>query len=245
MPVMELPDILKGYGIDVANLALADHQRESDKTIFVLRVYVEQALARWTELRGLAAETGYWPIVGWDRFKRPSWEENRTRDIIAEANRLNVGEWFVGAGIAAVVDDAQKPGHAEYRELDFPPFEFHIHHHSYPFSGPSQVPIALIPTNNSWEAPAYLRGPDDGQPPHIHVAVLRYWHEHWGAEVLGWNSGTLELRVERPPTTDEDALELAAEQYVYCPDLVDQCMGSLSVLAKRLVNSRVWWFWWD
>lgn len=240
--MMELPDILERHGIETAGLTIPEHQREGDKTIFLLRVRVEQTLSRWNELRGLVTETGYWPIVGWDRFKRPWWEEERTRDIVDEAHRLDVGVWFEQAGIAKAANEVRESCHPD---RDFPPLELRIHQRSYPFSRPSLVPIALIPTENNWEALAYLRGPEDGQPPHVHVAVLQYWHDRWGAEVVGWDSANLELRVERPPATYEDAFRLAKEQYIYSPDLVDQHAGSVSVLAKRLVNSQVWWFWWD
>jgi hypothetical protein len=74
---------------------------------------------------------------------------------------------------------------------------------------------------------------------------LKYWYEHWGAEVVAATAGDLELQVQHPPTTSTTALELAKEQYMYCRDLVEQHTGSVGVLARLLLDSPVWWFWWD
>jgi hypothetical protein len=110
-----------------------------------------------------------------------------------------------------------------------------------------------------WQVPAYLQlgGMDTwshsagsidgafGMEPQVHAAILKYWYERWGAEVVAATAGDLELQVLRPPMTQDAALELAKEQYMYCRDLVEQNTGSVAVLANLLVNSSVWWFWWD
>ncbi len=31
----------------------------------------------------------------------------------------------------------------------------------------------------------------------------------------------------------------------YCPDIVDQGVGTLDALATVLVSGSVWFFWWD
>jgi hypothetical protein len=59
------------------------------------------------------------------------------------------------------------------------------------------------------------------------------------------SSDVLEFRVARSPTTREAAVELADEQYSYCPDIVTQGCETISNLAASLVNARVWFFWWD
>ena len=42
-----------------------------------------------------------------------------------------------------------------------------------------------------------------------------------------------------------EALDLAREQYAYCPDLVDQGTETLSALAASLLKDEWWHFWWD
>lgn len=38
---------------------------------------------------------------------------------------------------------------------------------------------------------------------------------------------------------------LAKELYEYCPDIVDQGMGTITNLAALLMVSNAWFFWWD
>ncbi len=59
------------------------------------------------------------------------------------------------------------------------------------------------------------------------------------------SADVIEMRVARPPTTREDAMALANEQYAYCEDIVHQGVESLSNLAATLLNGTVWFFWWD
>lgn len=53
------------------------------------------------------------------------------------------------------------------------------------------------------------------------------------------------LKVARQPQTREQALELAREHYVYCNDIVDQGLGTLSNLTATLMANDWWYFWWD
>jgi hypothetical protein len=53
------------------------------------------------------------------------------------------------------------------------------------------------------------------------------------------------MRVANPPTTKEDALKLAEEQFVYCEDIVTQGTETIENLAAGLINAKKWYFWWD
>lgn len=110
-----------------------------------------------------------------------------------------------------------------------------------------QVHILLIPTDKSWEVPAYLRwgGWNACPPPEVHVAALKAWHERYGAELVGLTGDQLNLRVARRPAERAEALGLARDFYRYCPDLVDQGAGTLAPLAAGLMASDWWYFWWD
>ena len=74
---------------------------------------------------------------------------------------------------------------------------------------------------------------------------MRSWFERYGAELVGIDGDTLNLRVQRRPTGRDEALALAREQYHYCPDLVDQGVGTISALASELMASDWWFLWWD
>jgi hypothetical protein len=109
------------------------------------------------------------------------------------------------------------------------------------------VHIGLLPTENGWEAPGYLKlgGWNACPHPHYHVAIMHSWHERYGAEVVGITPDVVELRVARPPRKRADALALAREQYLYCGDIVDQGTETLDSLAAELLGATAWYFWWD
>jgi hypothetical protein len=107
-----------------------------------------------------------------------------------------------------------------------------------------KVHIVLVPTDDPTTVPAHLHWGNWNEcpAPEYHVAALRHWREHYGAELVGLNMDLMNLRVARKPATREEALEAARVQYVYCNDMVD---GSLSALAADLMAHNWWYFWWD
>jgi hypothetical protein len=109
------------------------------------------------------------------------------------------------------------------------------------------VVLCKIPTPRSWEVPAYLQfgAWNDCPAPEEHVAVLRCWNEKYGADLITLTHDIIECTVSRPPTTEEGAMELAREQFIYCSDIVYQGTESLSALAATLLNGKTWYFWWD
>jgi hypothetical protein len=111
----------------------------------------------------------------------------------------------------------------------------------------SKVHIALIPTDDWTEIPAYLRygNWNECPAPEYQVAALRSWRDRFGAELVGMAFDTINMRVSRRPGTREEALALAQEQYVYCSDIIDQGTQTYSRLAASLMSSNWWFFWWD
>jgi len=110
-----------------------------------------------------------------------------------------------------------------------------------------KVHIALIPTKDWTEIPAYLRwgGWNDCPGPEYHVAALRSWRDRYGVELIGVSGDSLNLRASRRPATHEEAIALAREQYAYCTDIIEQGAQTLSVLAAQLYYDNWWFFWWD
>ena len=110
-----------------------------------------------------------------------------------------------------------------------------------------KVQIVILPTNDSSTIPAYLHwGHWNGCPaPEYHIAALRSWRERFGAEIVGLSHDVMNIRVQSRPPSREAALALAREQYVYCSDIVDQGVQTLSALAAALMESNWWYFWWD
>jgi hypothetical protein len=242
---MRLKEVLRQHGFDLSLLSLPEYQRAGEEhLIYLLRVPATQALSQWEVLRNLVSETGYWPAIGWDIFKKPPWKDDVVQDIIEEGLRIDVQQWFEEEASRTRIDEDRE---RRYADNPYDPLVFLLHLKRFPYTPPPLVPIALVPTSDCWEVPAYLPVQANDWDPSlaVSVALLKYWNERWGAEVVGMTLGVLEMRVLRPPTTWEEAFELAKEQYLYCPDLVDQQAWSVNALAKMLLNSPVWRFWWD
>jgi hypothetical protein len=110
-----------------------------------------------------------------------------------------------------------------------------------------EVYIGVLPTKKSFETPAYVSfGNWNKCPsPEDHVGIMRYWNEKYGAEVVSMTSDIIECTIKNPPSTKEEALELAKEQFFYCPDIVVQGTQTIFELAEALLNSKYWFFWWD
>jgi hypothetical protein len=110
-----------------------------------------------------------------------------------------------------------------------------------------KVHIVLVPTDDPTTVPAHLHwgGWNECPAPEYHVAALRHWREHYGAELVGLDRDVLNLRVARKPAARGEAVELARVQYAYCNDIVDQGTYSLSALAAELMAHNWWFFWWD
>lgn len=109
------------------------------------------------------------------------------------------------------------------------------------------VIILLLPAKASYQAPSYLDfGNVNACPsPAVHVAAAKWWQRKYGAELVSITNDSMEFYVKNPPKTNQDALTLAREQFIYCPDLVKQGAGNLSQLAADIRNARFWTFWWD
>jgi hypothetical protein len=110
-----------------------------------------------------------------------------------------------------------------------------------------EVHIAVLPTSDSWRVPCLLKFGGWNECPFAeeHAAMFRRWQEKYGARVITVTGDTIEMMVDRPPTTRDEALELAREQYLYCADIVQQGTETIEALAATLLDGPVWFFWWD
>ncbi len=110
-----------------------------------------------------------------------------------------------------------------------------------------KVVIAQLQVDESWMIPAQFKygGWNECPSPEVHCAMWKYWQSKYGAHIIGVSNDTIEAKVFNPPATKEQAMELAWEQDLYCNDLVDQGVESISNLAASLQNHDIWFFWWD
>ena len=108
--------------------------------------------------------------------------------------------------------------------------------------------LAKIPVKNPWELFAWLPFGNWNECPDTPelMAVAKYWFEQHGAVPAAMSHDELEFLLPAP-VSQEKAMEVAAEQYGFCPDIVDQEQDDPTVgnLANVLRQSTVWYFWWD
>ena len=108
--------------------------------------------------------------------------------------------------------------------------------------------LAKIPVKNPWEIFAYLPFGNWNECPNTPelMAVAKYWFQQYGAIPAAMSHDELEFLLPAP-VSQEKAMEVATEQYGFCPDIVDQEQDDPTVgnLADVLRQSTVWYFWWD
>jgi hypothetical protein len=120
-------------------------------------------------------------------------------------------------------------------------------HPSQMWRPPASIWLLLVPARHGWEVPATLRfGSWNGCPaPQEHVALMRHWHQGYGAQLVGLTHDTLSFSVARPPQNQEEALPLAHQHFHFCSGEGWNEDDTPEMLVDGLVNRRGWWFWWD
>lgn len=104
-----------------------------------------------------------------------------------------------------------------------------------------------LSSDEAWKVMAQLKfgGWNDCPNPEEHCAVWKYWEEKYGAKIIGVSGDIVEAYVTNPPRSKEKAMALAWEQYLYCYDIVDQGVETISNLGASVLNYKFWHFWWD
>jgi hypothetical protein len=240
----QLTEILRASGIA--------HQLkpvDADPTILTLAVGGKAAIPMWKKLRSLVEKTNHWPVIlGADADALDMLDEAPRANpapvdrILKTAAQVSVEEYLETHGFAETADYAVRTTTQVKRAADYIlPFDA-VNRRPHP-----SVLLALVPTKNGAESPAYLRaGNFNGSPPPaVHVAFAAYWNKLYGAEIVGISRDMIEMSVANPPTTPEDALLLARRQSIYCDDIVGSGVGDIGDLAAALLNCPRWCFWWD
>ncbi len=264
---------LRMVGINIPALeSLATH---SGETLYVLSSQGSRAIQFWKKLRELVSESEHWPVlVGEEkdlealRVQVQSSDFGTTKEIIDRALAIDEVQWFkkkheelidelleFGGQLYSASSEESLGGREEFRGIprglwpieSSPCHDFQIPNDLVTKEPLPRVNIALVPTTTCWQVPAYLRfgAWNECPQPEEHVALMKFWQQCWGAEVVGITRDVVEMRVGKPPSNKVDALKLAKQQYLYCPDIVDQGTQTLESLAACLLNGTSWFFWWD
>jgi len=214
----------------------------------VVRVPGTRALE---ELNALAAQgRGYPVLVGTQEdldllLENYEFGKDSTEDLLLAADRLDALEWL---GERAGTDpEYYEEIHGAWPEESEPSNQFTGHADIRTGKPYEEVCIVLVPAEHSWQAPCLLKYGGWNECPFApeHAALFKFWEEQYGAKVVTISGDTIEMSVERPPTTKEAALALARQQYIYCADIVQQGTDTIEALAATLLDGHVWFFWWD
>ena len=74
------------------------------------------------------------------------------------------------------------------------------------------------------------------------VRKLKEWDAAYGIDIYMASSDTITFRLKKLPP---DLQGFAEDVYKFCPDTVDQGVGSVEALAKAIGRDRVVGLWWD
>ena len=240
--------------------------------VYVARVPEKDVLPLWSSLRALHDSSGWWPVLsGSPAPTLIPWEMldgSVDTSALALGNKHNavslLQDFYVRTfhglrpdeePVPSLVHDAadlaqrltrlaeasDAPG--SDRDVLFEPEP------STPWGVASPTTLLmLVRASAGHEVPALLRWDgacNHGIAGHEHMAVLRHFHEEYGAELVGMTGDVIELAVERAPSSPGGAALAAMEMFAYCPDIVLQGIGSVEALAERVAPTGDWFLWWD
>jgi len=204
----------------------------------------------WRRLRAAHSATGLWPVIlGSEIQLEEIWDSGGDPHEAVSAG--------LAMDAAARLAEIQADMTAEYEEWSdpgqvWPPrgdaTGMTVHDEDDFYLAKEDGWIGLISAQHGYLVPGLLTwtgAANHALEPSDHVAILKYWHERHGAELvtLGWD--VLELLVSQPPADPRTAMAVAEEQWWYCPDIVDQGVQTLDALAAIQVCGKRWFFWWD
>lgn len=101
--------------------------------------------------------------------------------------------------------------------------------------------LLLMPSLRGWETPAYLNWYASYLcNSQFIVALLRQWHEKYGAQLVAHYGTMLHLTVSRRPSSIEEAFELAWQQETISPCTTILAGVSLRNHARALLHTDRW-----
>ncbi len=224
---------------------------DSSDSFYMIDVKSDKILQAWKTARSLIEKTGYYPVIteDYDRlFEYMECEDDYdSAKTIKSALSVDVDAFFKEQAEELTDDDDDLDdikGDWDTSPCETDSDDFTVVSQS---GKDATLQLVFCPTKISWQVCAVLcwGNSNDGSNPSNHAAVHKYWGTEYDAELVCITMDTMEFSVTKPPATKEAAMKLADQQYVYCPDLVHQGVETISNLAKTLLNSKRWYFWWD
>ena len=203
------------------------------------------------ELQLLAKQGRGYPVLVGDEedlqrlLEGYGYNKGGTDELLREAERIDALAWLKERALSE--EEYYEEMHGEWPEGVAPSNDFSGHTTLRTGQPLPEVCIALLPVQQSWQVPCALRYGGWNECPFApeHASLMRLWEEKYGARVVTISGDTIEMSVQRPPATREEAMALARQQYVYCADIVQQGTETIEALAATLLDGHAWFFWWD
>lgn len=241
-----------------------------DEKMFRGELPAGRVVETWMKLAKAARETKYWPIIrgALDDYHEPvecdvdavlaGVPAGSIREILKprmEERRQTLAELMPEFARATDMDELARLADVSGIHLFGAKVE-----ESWPTEAPDRVSfhtvketkgrpaaVQLIKVEHSYEVAAHLGfgGWNDCPSPELQVAVLREWHNEYNAVPACITGDVLECAVVKRPQTEAEAMKLAAEQWIFCDDIVSQGTQSIRKLAMEIWRSPNWFFWWD
>lgn len=171
------------------------------------------------------------------------------KEVIEAANAINILEWFKEKRAELEDDLGMDLSGNEGGLLREPDVKQGFTLAKDIISGQPHGPLvgAKVDVESLWGIPAQFKygNWNDYPSSEIHCAIWKHWEDKYGAKIVGIGNDIIEGYDTHPPKTKEDAMALAWEQYLYCYDIVDQGVETISNLGSSVINHNAWYFWWD
>ena len=74
------------------------------------------------------------------------------------------------------------------------------------------------------------------------IKKLQEYDRKYGIEIFQAETDTIRLKLLQVPL---DTKKFAQDLYGFCPDIVDQGVGSIDALEQTIINFREIYLWWD
>lgn len=103
-----------------------------------------------------------------------------------------------------------------------------------------------LPEADAWTAPLIvpMGGYNECPQPTEQAVLFRDWQKRYGTVPTAVTGDSWLLKASRLPKSDEEALELAREHFMFCSYVLER-FSSIGQYASDLKRNTAWHFWWD
>ena len=104
--------------------------------------------------------------------------------------------------------------------------------------------IGIVKGNDKYDSLRYMatNGINYDHDTNDVINKLKEWDKTYGIEIIGSGMDFVEVRLERLP---KDLKAFSNEVYGYCPDSVDQGVGTIGALENYFKDTSRVYMWWD